>query len=51
MDYNCSNRELVIRNVKKVWDDLPQDYFRTLARSMPTRIQACIANDYYGTKY
>ena len=46
MDLNCSNRAKVIRNVKKVWNDLPQDYFKTLARSMPIRIRACIANDY-----
>ena len=48
---NCSNRQKVIKNLGRVWGSLDQDYFKNLARSMPRRIQACIQNDYYPTKY
>ena len=50
-DFNCSNRKKVIRNIGRIWGGLNQEYFKTLARSMPRRIQACIQNEYYPTKY
>ena len=49
--YDCSNRKKVIRNLRHIWRELGQDYFRSLARSMPRRIAACIANNYGSTKY
>ena len=49
--YDCSNRRKVIRNLRFIWDSMGQDYFRKLARSMPSRIEACIANNFGSTKY
>jgi transposase len=45
-----SIRELE-RVIAEEWEAIPQDFYRDLVRSMPRRIEACIANNGGHTKY
>ena len=51
LELDCSTREKVIEHVERIWNELDQEYFRNLARSMPKRIAMCIENNYGSIKY
>ena len=50
-EMDCSTKKKLIENIKKVWNNLPREYWVTLADSMPRRIQAVIDNQGGPTKY
>ena len=45
------SRVLAAHQTGKITRAIPQDFYRELVRSMPRRIQACIANNGGHTKY
>ena len=52
---NTSQSEEAITELGKAlqqaWDAIPEDFFESLIESMPRRIQACLNNKGWHTKY
>ena len=48
---DCSTRAKLIAHVKRLWNEITNDLWDKLARSMPRRIQECMARNGASTKY
>ena len=48
----CKNKQKLIENITRIWyNDLDIETLRNLALSMPERIEKCLKNKGYSTKY
>ena len=51
-DFKCTSRQNLIKEITRIWCLLvTPEYCATLARSMPNRIQECLDNNGWHTRY
>lgn len=50
-DRKTNTKEDLFRVIEEGWNNLPKEYLKTLVESMPRRIEACIKNKGFATKY